>query len=254
MHSLLQLALWLFITEHMAARLGPLYSLLAVAKRDWTSSLQNESQLVVESGDKAYVIEVHSENFKNKLLASSEAQWIFFGQVLREDEEILYAFENPKERTLFEELRSIDGIGPKSAALLVGRLGLHGFRDILINPKNISTVKVPGLGPKNLEKMSLGLKQKKEHFLGIVGHISGTIDLVEGQATLASEAMHSNTTRLDIEKALTQLGLKSFEARALYEKMCQEDEKYTEMPLAQLLQEALKWWGKARSPTKEANL
>lgn len=214
-------------------------------------SLQNDSQVVVEAGNKAYVIEVLSENFKNKLLASTEPQWIFFGQVLREDEEILYAFENPKERTLFEELRGIDGIGPKSAALLVGRLGLAGFRDILQNPKNISTVKVPGLGPKNLEKMSLGLKQKKEHFLGIVGAVSEALENVEGSSTLALSVSGS---RADLEKALMQLGLKAFEARDLFEKMCKENEAYEDMPLPQLLQEALKWWGKARSPMKENTL
>jgi Holliday junction DNA helicase RuvA len=216
-------------------------------------SLQNDSQVVVESGHQAFVIEVLSESFKNKLLASTEPLWIFFGQVLREDEEILYAFENPKERTLFEELRGIDGIGPKSAALLVGRLGLAGFRDILINPKNISTVKVPGLGPKNLEKMSLGLKQKKEHFMGIVGTVSEALENIEGGSTLSLSSNYGGG-RPDIEKALTQLGLKAFEAREVFEKMCKENEAYADMPLPQLLQEALKWWGKARSPMKENTL
>jgi Holliday junction DNA helicase RuvA len=230
----------------MASRLGPLYSLLGVAKRDWTSSLQNsESQVVIESGSQAFVFEVLSESFRDKLLNSSEPTWIFLGQVLREDEEILYAFENPRERTLFEELRSIDGIGPKSAALLVGRVGLKGFREILENPKAIATVKVPGLGPKNLEKISLGLKQKKEHFLGIVGARD-----VQNQTEEMSSRMG---TRSDLESALVQLGLKSFEARALYEKMCEENEAFADMALQELLQEALKWWGRSRSKSTSKN-
>lgn len=232
----------------MASRLGPLYSLHAVARKDWTSNLQNESQVVVESGQQAFVIEVLSESFRNKLLASDEAQWIFFGQLLREDEEILYAFENPKERTLFEELRSIDGIGPKSAALLVGKLGLNGFREVIQNPKSISTVKVSGLGPKNLEKISLGLKQKKEHFLGIVGIQAGT-----EQTANSTSDFDFGSDRQDLEKALLQLGLKPFEAKELFTKMCKQDAAFAEMPLAQLLQEALKWWGKARSPNSSVN-
>ncbi|MEZ4813992.1 MAG: Holliday junction branch migration protein RuvA [Bdellovibrionota bacterium] len=227
----------------MASRLGPLYSLHAVARKDWTSNLQNETQVVVESGQQAFVIEVLSESFRNKLLASGEAQWIFFGQLLREDEEILYAFENPKERTLFEELRSIDGIGPKSAALLVGKLGLSGFREVIQNPKSISTVKVSGLGPKNLEKISLGLKQKKEHFLGIVGIQVGS------ESTATTTDFDFGSDRQDLEKALIQLGVKPIEARELFSKMCKENPDFIEMPLTQLLQEALKWWGKARSPS-----
>ncbi len=205
---------------------------------------------MVEAGHKAYVIDVLSENFRTKLLNKNEAQWIFFGQVLREDEEILYAFESPNERSLFDELRGIDGIGPKSAALLVGRLGLAGFREILQNPKSISTVKVPGLGPKSLEKMSLGLKQKKEHFLGIVGATAETSSTNESGNTVVS----FGSDRQDLEKALTQLGLKPFEAQAVFEKMCNENPDFADMPLPQLLQEALKWWGKARSPNKESSL
>lgn len=154
---------------------------------------------------------------------------------------MLYAFEDARERTLFEELRSIDGIGPKSAALLVGKLGLQGFRSIIENPKNISTVKVPGLGPKNLEKISLGLKQKKEHFLGIVGTTSET------SQTSLTEDIDFEGNRGDLERALMQLGLKSFEVRALFSQMCKEDSKYEEMPIAQLLQEALRFLGRNRS-------
>ena len=113
MHSLLQLALRLFITEDMASKLGPLFALLATAKKDWTSTLLNpEAQVVIQTAQgKAYALDVPSDSFKKSLFASSEPQWIFLGQVIREDEEILYGFENPRERTLFEELRSIDGIG-----------------------------------------------------------------------------------------------------------------------------------------------
>lgn len=239
MHSLLQLAPCLFITEVMASKLGPLFSLLGVAKRDWTSLQNSETQVVVESHSQAFVLEVMNETFRKKLLESSEATWIFLGQVLREDEEILYAFENPRERTLFEDLRSIDGIGPKSAALLVGKIGLEGFREILENPKALATIKVPGMGPKNLEKMSLGLKQKKEHFLAIVG-----------ARDIQSNSMETSThagVRSDLEKALVQLGLKAVEARELFEKMCEEDARFADMALTELLQEALKWWGRSRS-------
>lgn len=240
---LLPQALHLFITDYMASKLGPKFSLLAKGRKDWTSTLTNsDTQVVVETNrGEAFVLEIFSEKFHTQLIENSEERWIFLAQIIREDEEILFAFENPRERTLFEELRTIDGIGPKSAALLVGRLGLTGFRSLLENPKNISTVKIPGLGPKNLEKMSLGLKQKKEHFLGIVGQRA--VD------SALSNEMSDNLTsdRLDLEKALTQLGLKNHEARDVFAQMCKENPSYQEMPLAQLLQEALRWLGRTRS-------
>jgi AraC-like DNA-binding protein len=148
---LLPQALHLFITDIMASKLGPKFSLLAKGRKDWTSTLTNpDTQVVVETNKgEAFVLEVFSEKFHTQLIESSEERWIFLAQIIREDEEILFAFENPRERTLFEELRSIDGIGPKSAALLVGRLGLAGFRGILeknmystyFNDKNIKDLK-----------------------------------------------------------------------------------------------------------------
>ena len=147
------------------AKLGPLFSISARGRKDWSECLVgSDSQLALETATGGIVVETFSPTLREALLDGGEFQWIFLGQVLREDEEILYAFASPRERTLFEELRNIDGIGPKSAAVIVGKLGPEGFKKILSDPRSISTLKIPGLGPKNLEKFSLGLKQKKRTF------------------------------------------------------------------------------------------
>ncbi len=235
----------LFITDHMASKLGPFFALQAKANVEWTSSLraQSETQVVLECEKRSYIVDIFNENFRKKLLTVSTAansQWIFLAQILREDEEVLFAFEDPRERSLFEELREIDGIGPKSAALLIGKVGLEGFRKLILNPKEIQTLKIPGMGSKSLEKVSLGLKQKQERFL-----------LILGESTV-SENMSSPTTTLgevptDLEKALLQLGLKNFEVKQVFQTMLKENSEALSLPVNQMLQEALQVWGRSRA-------
>lgn len=239
MRLLLQHPRHLFITDHMASKLGPFFAILAKANNEWTASLkaQSETQVVVECENKALIVEVFNEKFR-KALASGHEGWIFLAQILREDEEILFAFEDARERTLFEELREIDGIGPKSAAVLIGRVGLDGFRKLVMNPKDLQTLKIPGMGSKSLEKVSLGLKQKQESFLQILGT---SIDNSQSQQSFADEVP------AEIEKALMQLGLKPFEVRQVFQSLSKENPEALDQSIETLLPEALKIWGRMRA-------
>ena len=55
--------------------------------------------------------------------------------------------------------------------------------------------------------------------------------------------------RPDLEQALMQLGLKSFEAKTICSQMLQENEKFAGMKLPELLQTALKYIGRSRNPS-----
>lgn len=225
----------------MASKLGPFFALHAKANVEWTSSLraQSDTQVVLECENRSYIVDIFNENFRKKLLGLN-SQWIFLAQILREDEEVLFAFEDPRERSLFEELREIDGIGPKSAALLIGKVGLEGFRKLIFNPKEIQTLKIPGMGSKSLEKVSLGLKQKQEGFLLILGEVKNS-DNNTPSITNFGEVPS------DLEKALLQLGLKGFEVKQVFQTMLKENSEALSLPVNQMLQEALQVWGRSRS-------
>src|SRR5436190_1655389 len=140
---------------------GSLFALKVSAPRAWNLA-SHGPELVVAGESVAHVVQIYSKNFREKLLGGAEG-WVFIAQALGEESEVLYAFETPLERALFLELWNLDAVGPKLAALI---LSAFTAQDLRAGCEGIPlpTVKVAGLGPKNIEKLKGGLKARAEHF------------------------------------------------------------------------------------------
>ena len=78
--------------------------------------------------------------------------------IIREDSQQLFSFENLEDRNGIEQLLKVDGVGPKTAAMIVYTLSwpviIGAIRDE--DFKALSTVK--GLGAKTAKKIVLELK------------------------------------------------------------------------------------------------
>jgi Holliday junction DNA helicase RuvA len=102
---------------------------------------------------------------------------------VREDELSLFGFLEPEDLTLFENLITVSGIGPKTALNIFS----FGKRDEIVNAIVKGDVlffsSVPRLGRKNAQKIIIELKNK----LGSMGEIdlSGK-DLIENTEVIAA--------------------------------------------------------------------
>lgn len=78
----------------------------------------------------------------------------------REDSLLLYGFRTEEERSLFNELMGVNGIGAKQALKILSSLSVSEFFTCL-NDMNIkSLASIPGLGLKTAQKIVLALKDK----------------------------------------------------------------------------------------------
>ena len=80
--------------------------------------------------------------------------------VVREDSWTLYGFESNESKTLFEQLQSVTGIGPKVASALLSVYGPNDLRAAIANQDNAALEKVPGIGKKVASRIILELKDK----------------------------------------------------------------------------------------------
>lgn len=80
--------------------------------------------------------------------------------VVREDSWTLYGFESNESKTLFEQLQSVTGIGPKVASALLSVYGPDDLRAAIANQDNAALEKVPGIGKKVASRIILELKDK----------------------------------------------------------------------------------------------
>lgn len=119
--------------------------------------------------------------------------------VVREDALALYGFLSEDERSLFELLIGVSGIGPKLALAVLSNLAPDELRRAVAHGESATLARVPGVGRKTAEKIAFHLRDK----IGTLGQ-----PLRAGRLAALSE--------LDAEvlAALTSLGYSVVEAQS----------------------------------------
>lgn len=84
--------------------------------------------------------------------------------VVREDALTLYGFESSTDRSLFELLQTVTGIGPKVAQSALGVFDSAEIVSAIIHEKASTLEKIPGLGKKGAQRLILELKEKVKSF------------------------------------------------------------------------------------------
>ncbi len=90
-------------------------------------------------------------------LTMGEKYHLLITQIIREDCELLFGFLDRFERSSFERLLKINGVGPKVALAILSTFTPNDFAQI-VNNKDLSALqKVPGVGAKSAGKILLDL-------------------------------------------------------------------------------------------------
>jgi len=80
--------------------------------------------------------------------------------VVREDSLTLYGFATSSERSLFETLLTISGVGPRVALAILGTLSIDNLRNAVVSDRAEILTRVPGIGKKTAQKILFELKDK----------------------------------------------------------------------------------------------
>ena len=88
--------------------------------------------------------------------------------VVREDGWTLYGFTDPDERTVFEQVQTVSGIGPRIAMALLGSLTPDDLRRAVGADDEATLMRVPGIGRKGAQRLILELKDRLGPALGSV--------------------------------------------------------------------------------------
>jgi len=80
--------------------------------------------------------------------------------VVREDGWTLYGFLDADERTVFEQVQTVSGIGPRIALGLMATLTPDAVRTAVANEDLVTLTRVPGIGKKGAARLVLELKDR----------------------------------------------------------------------------------------------
>lgn len=79
---------------------------------------------------------------------------------LREDVVAIYGFAEPNELSLFAQLLTVSGVGPRMALALLSTLGVDGVRAAVLREDAHALVRAPGVGAKLAGRLILELKSR----------------------------------------------------------------------------------------------
>lgn len=115
---------------------------------------------------------------------------------VREDELSLFGFESAAEKSLFEQLITVSGVGPKVALSVLSAFTPDAFAEALAHEDVARLSSVPGIGKKTAQRMILDLKDRLS---------------VGGALTVTKAAQDSAT---EVHAALLGMGFSSAEVTA----------------------------------------
>ncbi|WP_406708437.1 Holliday junction branch migration protein RuvA [Trueperella pyogenes] len=183
------------------------------------------TQAVIEASGVGYLFSATPDTLAK--LRPCEDAFVHVAMVSsREGESSLFGFHDDDARQAFEILRSVSGIGPRSALTILATLPPDDLRRAIDSQDEAALVRIPGVGKKSAQRMVLELAGK-------LGPVSGT--------TVPASA--SANTEADVVVALVNMGWKERDASLA---VSEASKKFSDGTLAQLLRASLQLLGQRR--------
>ncbi len=116
------------------------------------------SSAIVDVAGVGYSLQITATTSRS--LALGQQVTLATALIVREDDMSLYGFISQDEKRVFDLLRSVTGVGPKSALAVLGALGLEEIAAAVMNDDDVAFKKVSGIGPKTAKLITVTLAGK----------------------------------------------------------------------------------------------
>ena len=184
---------------------------------------------VLENQGIGYIINASSATLSRLPRRGEEARLYTYLQV-KEDDLSLYGFLAQEEIRLFRLLISISGIGPKVAMAVLAVMPPEHIMTAIISQDAVAFSKVPGVGKKTAQRITLELQDKIKS-QDWASHDDSAIAVMAGGGALDEKS----TEKQDAIEALLSLGYSRSESVRAVLSTATED-----MPVEQIIRLALK--------------
>ena len=169
---------------------------------------------LVEATMSAAIVDVNGIGFELGISGSTAATLpapggearLYTRMQVREDAMTLFGFSSKDERTMFDRLVAVNGVGPRLALAVLSTYTVGQLYSVVMAEDDKAMAKVPGVGKKTAQRLILELKSVFSKDKGFV-----PIDAIPGQAKMAVPAAAPSALD-DAQAALLSMGFSPQEA------------------------------------------
>lgn len=116
------------------------------------------SAAVIEANGVGYSVNVTPKTAQSLRLGVEAS--LFTAMIVREDDMSLFGFTTNEEKRLFDLLRSVSGVGPKSSLAVLGQLSIEEISAAVVSENDSVFRQVSGIGPKTAKLITVTLAGK----------------------------------------------------------------------------------------------
>jgi len=157
------------------------------------------NQAIVETGGVGYDVTISVPTFSDLPELGGEVA-LYIHTHVREEIIALYGFLRPAEKTLFEKLITVSGIGPKLAVTILSGMAADEMVNAIRGNDVARLTRIPGIGKKTAERMVLELRDKLP--VEKAGKISAMPSMSAVEEDVLSALVNLGYQRPAAEKAL----------------------------------------------------
>jgi len=117
------------------------------------------TEAVIDVHGLGYHLFIPTSTFEG-LPATGEAVKVFTHFYVREDAQLLFGFGTRAERSVFEIMLSVSGIGPKLALACLSSMRPVELRDRVLEGEIAMLTRIPGVGKKTAERLVIELRDR----------------------------------------------------------------------------------------------
>ena len=164
----------------------------------------NSEYVVVDIGGIGYKLEV-PKSMQDHLFVGDEAM-IFAEQVVSENRIAVYGFYNDDQKWIFNLLRTVSKVGPKTALGIVGHLSTDEIVNAINSDNDKLLASCPGIGAKSAAKIIIELKDKVKGYV-----VTDTDNMNSSYVDLIDALEGLGYSRYEITKHISTLDLTGME-------------------------------------------
>ena len=120
---------------------------------------KNPDSIVIDCGGVGYLLYVSGATL-SMAPAVGQRMKLYSALVVREDAMELYGFYSREEKTMYERLKGVTGVGSRTALQILSSMSVRDLSLALVAGDAAALTRVPGIGKKTAQRLVLELKDK----------------------------------------------------------------------------------------------
>jgi Holliday junction DNA helicase RuvA len=116
------------------------------------------THVVIDVGGVGYHVNISLQTFSE--IKDQENVLLYTHLSIREDAHVLFGFSNEAERKLFQQLISVNGVGPNTAIVMLSYMNSSEIKTAIVSDDAVALQKIKGIGGKTALRVIIELKDK----------------------------------------------------------------------------------------------